>query len=364
MIPVLYEKDATRFSNFGLGFLPAWVRDSVEVVEERNGEYYLQGELPVGGLHADLLAIDRIIYCAPGPGKPPQPFRIQEIAKEKGSDTLKVYAPHVSYQLTQTAILPVSGGNPPKYATAQAAIDALWRDCRPSMTGVFTAESDITLSSAKPIEFENPISLRAAIGGTEGSLIDVFGGELEWDHWTVRLLASRGRVTNKKIRYRANMDGLSFETDARSLVTAYIGYVKYDGATVFGNIVYLDGSSDFAYPRMESIDLTDQFKDSEYLPTSSQIEAATRAAISGGAKLRTSIEVTAVPEELQDVELCDTVTVVHPGYALNQQAKVVKTVYDPIDERFKSITIGEIHKTITATIADLIRGLQKAGNVK
>lgn len=97
MIPLLFEKDTREFTHLGLGALPSWIDDTIEVVEERNGEFYLQGELPVGGLHVDQLAIDRIILAAPAPGKPAQPFRIQELSKPEDSDTVKVFAPHVSY---------------------------------------------------------------------------------------------------------------------------------------------------------------------------------------------------------------------------------------------------------------------------
>lgn len=357
MIPVLYEKSATSFGSLGLGFLPSWLDDSIEVLEERNGQFYLQGTLPADGLHVDQLAIERIITAAPAPGKPVQPFRIERIIKDSLANTVEIYAPHVSYRLAKTAVRPIDDANPPQYATAQDAMSILWRDCAPSMNGVFTPYSDIVPSSPRAFNISEPTNLRNALGGVEGSMIDTFGGELEWNVWTVNLLASRGRVTNKMIRYGVNMATLDFDTDAQNLVTGYVGYAKKDDLTIMSDIVYLDGASSWAFPRIELIDFTENFRESEFGPSTPELTALTTAAVAGKTiSLKTSITIEAVPEELQDVYLCDTVTVVHPVYDLLQTAKIVRTVYDPIKERYKEITIGEIQKSITDTIAGLMGG--------
>lgn len=356
MIPVLYEKNVRDFGyNNGLGSLPDWI--SIEVVEERNGEFYLQGELPVDGVHVDKLAIDRIIYAAAAPGELAQPFRILKIDKPEGSNTVQIMAPHVSYQLTQTVILPYLTETPPTYQYCEDAMDYLFGRSFPSMEGIFYEMSDIEASSAKPVSFTETVTLRNALFGAEGSLVDLFGGEMRWEHWIVRILASRGTVTNKVIRYGENLSSLSFDTDATSLVTAYIGYITMPGATVRSNMVYVTGYNAFAYPRVEALDLTEQYQDAEYLPTTAQLTTATEAAVAdklGAVNLRTSIVVEAVPDTLQDLKLCDTVTVLHPGYNLQQSAKIVKTVFDPIKEKYTSLTIGEIRKSIADTLREML----------
>lgn len=360
MIPLLFEKDSREFTRLGLGALPSWIEDTIEVVEERNGEFYLQGELPVGALHVDQLAIDRIILAAPAPGKAAQPFRIRRHFKPPEHDTVQVLAQHVSYQLTETAI-PTYGTEAilPTYATAQAAMDALMRIAVPDLSEVFTFESDIVPETALPFGMRGePVNLRAALGGVKGSVVDVFGGELEWDGWTVRLHKQRGKFVNKPIRYGQNLESLSFETDVSGLVTGYIGYYRTEGGSVIlGETVLASNAGDYAYPRVVAVDLTEKFADSEYLPTSAQITAAAETYRDEQElhTLSTSIIINAIPDDLQNVYLCDTVPVIHPGYNLQQQAKVVKTVYDPIKERYKEITVGEIQKTIVDTIAALLR---------
>lgn len=357
MTPLLFGKHPGAFTTLGLGFLPAWLEDSIEVIEERNGQFYLQGTMPADGLNVRMLTIEQIILAAPAPGKPAQPFRIEKIIKDSIANTVEIYAPHISYQLAKTAVRPVDDASPPQYATAQAAMNILWRDCAPSMNGVFTPYSDITPSSPLAFNISTPTNLRNALGGVEGSMIDTFGGELEWDVWTVKLLAARGRVTDKMIRYGVNMDAMDFDTDAQNLVTGYVGYAKKDDITIMSDIVYLDGASSWAFPRIELIDFTENFRESEFVPSTPELTDLTADAIAGRTiSLKTSITIEAVPEELQGVYLCDTVTVVHPVYDLMQTAKIVRTVYDPIKERYKEITIGEIQKSITDTIAGLMGG--------
>ena len=360
MIPVLYENDETSFRTLGLGFLPSWIEDTIGVTEERNGEFFLEGELPVDGLHVDQLAIDRLIYAAPAPGMAPQPFQITKLQKPDGADTVKVLAHHGSYQLTQHICKP----NSFRSASAQEAMNWLFGQGHmvPQIdTTRWSFESDIALASLVQMTHLQPLSVRAILGGAEDSLVDLFGGELEWDHWTVRLLASRGRNTGKMIRYGVNMGDLSYETDASGLVTAYYGYWR-DSETLAYKDAYIVKSNvnDFAYTRVQAVDLSGKIEfdeEQQLTPTDAEMQAALQAYVNeqDANHLTTSIKISAVPEELQDLMLCDTVTVVHPGYGLKQQAKVVKTVYDPIKERYKEIVIGEIQKTITDTIAGLLR---------
>ena len=360
MIPLLFEKDTTVFDNLGLGALPSWIEDTIEVVEGENDEFYLRGELPVGGLHVDQLAEERIIYCAAEPRKFPQPFRISKVYKPPESDTVQVLAKHVSYQLTEHICKPRSF----RFASAQEAMDWLFGGggMVPQLnTTLWSFESDIVLSAPVQMTHSEPLSVRAILGGAEDSLVDLYGGELEWDRWTVRLLASRGRDTGKLVHYGANMEGVSFEIDTTGLVTCYYGWWRNsDGLFYTDATIDMPNIADFAYPRVETVDLSGKIElaEGQVTPTDAQMLAALQAYVDeqNANHLRIRIKTTAVPEELQDVYLCDTVTVVHPLYNLLQTAKIVKTVFDPIKERYKEITIGELELTITDTIVGLLRG--------
>lgn len=361
LIPILYENTEQDFTSVGLGFLPSWIDGTIEVVEERNGEFYLQGELPINGVNVGELFVERIIMAAPAPGKPMQPFRIRRISKSDDRETVSVLAQHISYQLTESVIVTygADAANLPTYASAQAALDYLAQVGEPNLSDVFTFASDIVPESSVAFGIRgDPVSFRAALGGVEGSMIDTFGGELEWDRWDVNLLSSRGRNTDKVIRYGQNLESLDFETDVSGLVTGYVGYVRLDGGSVVtGDTVLASNAYDYAYPRVVAVDLTEKFEGAEYVPATSQIVEETEAYVATQQlhRLSTSITITAVPDHLQDVYLCDTVTVIHPAYNIQDTAKIVKTVYDPIREKYKSITIGTIKKDVLDTIAKLLR---------
>ena len=368
MIPVLYEKTERDFSTLGLGFLPEWIEGTLQVVEERNGEYYLEGDLPAGALNVDQLGIDRIIYALPNPDADPQPFRIQQLSKPDGENIVHVMAPHVSYQLSQSILRPLkftiaSGTN------MENAIGAIWLYGIPSIYSIvgekfFYFESDITTSSAVTFDTQTDarfVTIREALSGMEGSIVDLVGGELEWDKWTVKLLQSRGTNNDKVIRYGQNMATSSFDTNALNIVTAYYGFCNTTAGTcVDSSLVRTSDASNYAYPRVAVLDLTEHFtslagEGQPVSPTVNDVQDATEAyAASHPGNLKTSITIEGVPEEMQDLRLCDTVTVVHPGYNLQQSAKVVQTVFDPVKERYTSLTIGEIRKTVTDTIMQLL----------
>ena len=53
----------------------------------------------------------------------------------------------------------------------------------------FTFRTDYT--EPKPFSVDRPKSLRAMLGGSEGSLMNLWGGEFEWDNY--RVIHHRGR---------------------------------------------------------------------------------------------------------------------------------------------------------------------------
>lgn len=360
MIPILYEKTYHGTGNTGrLGKLPAWIE--CNVTEERNGEFFLKGTLPAGAQNVDELAIDRIIECAPAPPRsgysPVQPFRIRKLTKPPDANHVEVEAHHVSYQLTENIVQPASVN----YASAQDAM--LWVFGRtssgsrviPPLHSAFGFHSDIELTEAVQYTQLSPITVRAALGGVEGCFLDLYGGEFEWDGWDVRLLASRGVIRDLPIAYGRNMATLQFATDAAGMVNGYYGWGRWNGVYKDSGPVYKPNYTDWAYPRIEAVDLSSEF---ETLPSDADLAAALQAYADtqDNYLLPTSITVTAVPSALQSVFLCDTIRAIHPGYNISQPAKIVRTVYDPIRERYTAVTIGEIQKGITDTIVMLARG--------
>ena len=359
MIPILYEKTEHSFSTHGLGSIPVW--RELTVTEERadgeNGEFFLEGFVPIGSRNSDQIAVERIISCAPAPERagysPMQPFRIRRVTKE--GNFLHVLAQHVSVELRENIMAPVGFAESAVWSTVQDMFDALFNSTVnnyvfPPVSGRFSFASDIVPTQATQVDMSDPMTVRAWLSMVQG----IFGGEFDFDGFSVTLNGARGQSRGVEIAYGKNLDTLEYVTDTEGLVTGYYCYCRKNNGYK-GAIAYSDNVSDFAYPRVVSVDLSEQF---ETVPTDQQMQAAADAyaAAQNDNYIPTSITVTAVPAEFQKVWLCDTVTVVHPVYQLRQTAKVVKTVFDPIREKYTAVTIGEIQTRITDTIAAILKG--------
>ena len=188
MIPILFEQNETSFTSNGLGRL----RDCVScvVTEERNGIYECDFDYPVNGVNYDRIKCGRIIGVTHDEGGDIQPFDI--VGYERPIDgVVTFHAVHISYR--QTAMT-VWGNNINSLADAFTMLGSsvpanpftYWTD--KDSTGYLVAGDKI------------PHSVRSVLGGMEGSILDVYGGEYEFDKWTVKLWNARGSEKDFTIR--------------------------------------------------------------------------------------------------------------------------------------------------------------------
>lgn len=365
MIPVLYEKDEHRFSTHGLGSLPSW--KELTVTEERAdadfGEFVLEGIVPIGSQNADQIAEERIICAAAAPYRsyynPVQPFRIRRVVKE-GRD-LHIFAQHVSYELRENIVKPTASM---RFADLQYILDTVLNQSGsgtgfvvPPINGRFVFESDIVAPAPVQIDESQPLSVRAWLLDVQA----LFGGEFDWNGYAVQLKAARGANRGVEITYGVNLGGCEYTTDTEGLVTGYYGWWRDSQSGAFTDaIVYKANAADYAYTRVAPVDLSSELEPAEgqLIPTAAAMEAALTAYADGQHAnfIPQSITFTAVPEALQGVWLCDTVTVLHPVFQLKAESKIVKTVYDPIRERYTAVTIGEIQRSVTDTLAAMLQG--------
>lgn len=333
----------------------------------------LEGELAIGSLNADMVGVDMVIRCAPAPPRANyadmQPFRIRQCTKKSDSDTIHIVANHISYQLRNYIISPSFAYSD---TDVQDILDELnnpsYNYITPSQ-GLFGFHSSIQTADAIQPEPDDPISVRAWLGSDDPNSLascinrdyaahPLVGGqimevEFDWDNFDVKIKAPRGGASNTVISYGRNLLTVEYDTDAAELVTGYYGW--YRGNGFFKHAVsYRNGHGEFAYERIVAVDFSNEF---ENTPTDQQLQDAVDAYAGGKgtAVLPTYITVTAVPDSLQHLHLCDLVRVIHPGYGLSQFSKVVKVVYDPLRERYVSMTIGEMQKGITDTIARMLK---------
>ena len=165
MNPILFPEQETSFTTQGLGRLSGAL-DCI-VTQERNGQYELEMEYPIHGVHFKDITHSRIIYAKPEDGKDPQPFRVYRIGKPLNGRCM-IYARHISYQLSHIPVMPFTAGS---FTSALYGLVAnAAEDCP------FTVWTDKTATGSFKVTV--PTSFRALLGGQEGSLLDAFGTNL------------------------------------------------------------------------------------------------------------------------------------------------------------------------------------------
>lgn len=223
MIPILYEsiegKSSSPFVTNGIGGLSDAV--SCVVTCERNGSYELVMEYPIDGIHFEDIKPDRLILAKPDETSDNQIFRIYQIEKPI-DDISTIYAEHISYLLNKVVVLPFTAYSASS-AFSEIRTHLQWNSQNTNFsTFPFTFWTDITGTGTCNIE--SPMSVRAALAGTEGGVLDAFNGEYEFDNFTVKLHAQRGYDNDVVLRYGKNITKL-LETD--DISTAYTGVMAY-----------------------------------------------------------------------------------------------------------------------------------------
>lgn len=351
MIPVLYEENTRVFTHNGIGRLTGAI--SCIVTEERNGSFELQMKYPQTGDFYKELKVSRIIWAIPADGKNEQGFRIYKITKPLNG-IITVYAEHISYQLSSIPCARFSANS------AAAALSGLKNHAAANCP--FTFWTDVTTSGAFAVEV--PAGIRSKLGGSKGSILDIYGGEWEWDNYDVKLRAKRGHDYGVVLRYGKNITDLNQEENITNTITGIYPYWQSwedEGGYVELNqkVVLSDNANHFPYPRIAVVDCTDEFEEEP-----SQIEllnwAQNYIRKSGIGIPTVSISVSFVAlwqtEEykniapLERVGLCDTITVEYPELGVSAKAKIIKTTYNVLLERYDSIEIGDAKSSLINTL--------------
>ena len=356
MKPILFAKTATTFTTNGLGRLN-FIKCTV--TEERNGQYILEGTIAEDELHASSLEMGSIIVAKPNQTSALQAFRVHKLVKPING-IYEIAAQHISYQLSFIPTMPfsITAASTACNSTLQALKSNAAESCP------FTFWTNVTtVSSYKQTA---PASIRSRLGGVEGSVLDQFGGEYEWDNYTVKLHSARGVQTpSVTLRYGKNITDLNQEEEINNVIT---GVCPYWMDSEGGNVVTLpektvDSSTASSYPFKRTIPL-DLSSDWEEAPTQAQLRARAQAYVnsSGIGIPKVNIKVSFVnladTEEykdvaaLQAVSLCDYVAVQFEKLGISTQAKVVKTVYNVLLDRYDSIEVGSLRSSLAGTISD------------
>lgn len=348
MKPILYKSTEKDFLTNGIGVLSDAI--SCIVREERNGSYELTMTYPIDGMHFGGIVSRALIMAKANNEDQPQPFRIVRVTKPING-IVEVEATHISYDLSGVAVSPFSASG-----IAQALL-AIKEKSIPNENG-FSIESDLNGTSMMKVDV--PSSCRSLLGGTRGSLLDLYGGEYKYDRFSISLLSKRGVDNGFEIRYGENMTDFNQDEDSSEIYTDVYPYWAGSGTSIYlpEKTIRAEGTYDFT--RVLPLDMSEYF---DIAPSESGLREAAKRYMAvnkiGSPKVSLKLSYEDFAEYEKRVALCDTVKVVFPKYNISTSAKIVCAEYDVLAERYTSLEIGNTVYGISDTIADQNAEIEK-----
>ena len=343
---ILYESNSNEddLKTQGLGGLPDAI--SPAVTEERNGPYTFEMQYPVNGLHFSEIKHQRIIKVKPNPYDATQPFRIYKITKPING-VVTVYAQHISYDASGIPVAPFKASSCAEALTSLKTYALA--DCP------FSVWTDKTVDGT--MQTTVPASFRSLLGGTRGSILDTYGkGEYEFDGYSIKLYLNRGADRGVVLRYGKNITDITQEENCENMATGVCGYWYKEDTGIVQQTVKIDGT--FPYENIITVDFSNDWQDK---PTEEQVKARVQKYIDANELTKPKVSITVsfidtppTPEmqALSTVRLCDTVTVKFEKLGIDAKAKIIKTVYDVLNDRYSSIEIGDAKTNLVNTIAE------------
>ena len=344
MKPILYAHEETTFTSAGIAILSDCISFTVE--EELNGTYEAEFEYPITGRHYGLIQEGLIVGATHDDSGVLQPFEIYKRSAPIDGK-VKFNAHHISYRLSKAVALPFTA------TTLAAALTSL----ASKIIGGTPFSFSTDMAAAGELKIEVPTAVRAMLGGEENTLLQVYGGEFEFNNFDVILHNRRGTDTNVEIRYGKNLSDLTQERDQSEVYNAIVPFWKDSSkatiVTLPEQYIVHDTEADLT---LMPLDLSSDFSKK---PTVAQLRNKATEKFETGKPWtpNETIEVDFVAlwqtdeyaqyAELQRVHLGDSVSVYYPalGVIANSQ-RVVKTVYNTLLDRYDEITLNQLKETL------------------
>ena len=349
MIPILYDRREKAFVSNGIARLQDCI--SCIVTEERNGIYECDFEYPVGGANYDLIQIGRIIGVTHDDTGDVQPFDI--VSYEKPIDGIVTFhCTHISYRMSYMCVRSNVSRN--SLADVFSHISSYSQPSCP-----FTFWTDKTSTGYCGALQSVPYTVRQVLGGVEGSILDAYGGEYEWDCWQVKLWAHRGQMRDFSIRYGVNMLEYDEEYDSSGCYSSCRPYWTDGTTTVVGDKQTSGSLPPSGREQCVPLDVSEKFEEA---PTKAQVESmAVSIMNSTNPTLPSqSIEVSfvrlqdmgeyAAYQNLLQCKLCDTINVIFPDFNSSGQFKIVKTEWNVLSGKYESMELGDLSVSLSEAL--------------
>ena len=356
MRPILYSADETKFTSMGYGRLTECTSCYCE--EERNGIFEVTFKYPTSGQLYKYISEGCYIKVKANDKQDLQIFKIYGSSKEINGEQ-EFYCEHISYRLNRIPLI----GADIKSKTAKEAMNQLKSESLIQNDFIFESDIDSSLNSTIKV----PVSVRKALGGVEGSILDTWGGEFEWDNMTVKLWKQRGQSKDLPIKYGLNLQKLNKKKSIDVVYTSVLPYVTYtDDDNVEHKITLSEKYLTYEEITAQELsiyvkDFSDQFSEGEpktedTLRTKCKQWMKTNKLYMPSISLSVEIVKLEQTEEykdllkLQSVNLCDYVPVVFEDLGVSEKIQVIKIKYDCLNERNDTIELGDKVSTLNEQV--------------
>ena len=378
MRPILFNKNETAFDTYGLGELNV---TKGTVTREHNGNYTLYSEIPANDPMVATLEKEMKLKADAGLRTKNQTFEISRIVKDS-SNIVKIYGQHISHKLEYMGLV-----NGRVFSGSAFTALAIWHNATIGDLR-FDVWSDIQTTGKGVFDISKMENARQALGGVEGSILDIYGGEYEFDNMTVRLHKQLGRTAPTVLEYGRNILSAELDETIESAYTSVLPFATYtpdkpegdtsdsqpDPVTVTLPENYVDSKYKalYAHRRIKVVDFSSEFKSdskSKDIPTPDKLRKIANDYMErneiGKPKINIKIEYADLARTLdyadrgwiEEVELCDIVPVYYPQIGLTDETLKITTItYDFVNERNESVEFGDIGTNVRATMQSGLAG--------
>lgn len=362
MIPRIYDNSFTTYESNGLGLLVDAI--SCQVEEESNGDFELTLVYPSDGSFFYALKQDNLIKADASDSLKGQLFRIDTISKPLNGQ-VTVYAKHISFDLAKNSLNEdinernINCENAGKHMLQKSDADSR-----------FSIESNIEMLGN--YSMDRKTDCLSAIAGTRGSLIDTFGNgpKLLRDNFTISVLNRRGKDDNTLIAYKKNITGFTLEEDYSEIINIIKPYATVTDEEGNESSIYIDeiGVKSPRYiegdiVKSRWIDFSDKFDEDE-TPTKEKLKNLAEKYFNDNScdlpKMTYKIEFQPLSQteeykedglaELEYIGMDDSVYIANSKYGIRDQARVIKTTYNVLADKYISIELGDPKTTLGSII--------------
>ena len=348
---ILYNSNEKNFTSMGVLVLDNYIMNTI-IKETMNENYTFEFEMFNSVAH---LVGPRMYIKAPT-RKGEELFRVRIIEKDMNNyGATYFYCTQVFFcDMEDNFIENLELLN----VTGYAALNSM--DTSTQYPHKFTFYSDISEANSTIILRKNFVS--ALIGDSEYSFVNTWGGELEVNKFSVKMMSKIGQDRGVRIHYRKNLTGLNAKTDYSSYCTRIMP-LGYDDITIPEK--YVDSEKmDPNHPIIRVVEFSNikvktNEEDEEGYATIEEAENALRETarklFTEGKldepestyeiefqELSSTIEYHDDYAVLENIFLGDTVEVYHEDLDVSVSTRCVSYEYDPKTDRYISITLGNI----------------------